>query len=270
MSGLRIHNRSNQMRNLTLLHFTDVCFGYSEDGISSVIQNISFEMKEQEFICLLGRSGCGKSTLMSIAAGLIKPWSGNVLFNGHPLKSVNTEVGYMTQGDTLFPWRTVEENLRVPWELAARRGKTPDDMSERIRKYLSIMSLTGAEKLYPAQLSGGMKRRALLARSLIYEPKMLLMDEPFAALDAQMRAMLHQELINMVRGLNQSVMFITHDINEAVLLSDRVITLAGAPSNVVEITQIPFGRDRNIQEIAGRREFTELVDHLWGTLDIKQ
>jgi NitT/TauT family transport system ATP-binding protein len=258
------------MTSEALLHFKAVCFGYGDDGISSVIENINFGMKEQEFVCMLGRSGCGKSTLMNIAAGLIKPWSGSVLFDGHPLQSVNTQVGYMTQGDTLFPWRTVGENLRVPWELAARRGKIPNDLGERIEKYLSIMSLTGAENLYPAQLSGGMKRRALLARSLIYEPKMLLMDEPFAALDAQMRAMLHQELLNMVRGLKQSVMFITHDINEAVLLSDRVITLAGSPSNVVEITEIPFGRDRNIQEVAGRREFTELVDHLWGTLDIKQ
>src|SRR5690606_33906646 len=147
-------------------------------------------------------------------------WQGEARFEGRPLTSVNTQVGYMTQGDTLFPWRTVEQNLRVPWELQAHKKRTPPDLDERIEKYLKIMSLSDAARQYPAELSGGMKRRVLLGRSLISEPKMLLMDEPFAALGAQMRATLDQELIHMVRGLKQAVMFITHDINEAVLLPD--------------------------------------------------
>jgi len=267
-------NQPNEMKHSdaagkTLLSFTNISFGYNDDDNVSVIEDINLELKEQEFVCFLGRSGCGKSTLMNIAAGLIMPWEGEARFDGRLLTSVNTEVGYMTQGDTLFPWRTVEQNLRVPWELQAHKNRTPADLEERIARYLSIMSLSDAAKQYPAELSGGMKRRALLARSLIYEPKMLLMDEPFAALDAQMRATLHQELMQMVRGLKQSVMFITHDINEAVLLSDRVITLAGAPSKIVEITEIPFGRDRNLQEITSRKEFAALVEHLWRTLDME-
>lgn len=250
-----------------LLRFENVSFGYNEDTDASVIRDVSFDVNRREFACLLGRSGCGKSTLMNVAAGLIKPWSGKVEFDGAPLVSVNTEVGYMTQGDTLFPWRTVEQNLRMPWELGVRRSAAPADLSARVQKYLAMTSLSHAARQYPAELSGGMKRRALLARSLIYEPKMLLMDEPFAALDAQMRAMLHQELLQMVRRMDQSVLFITHDINEAILLSDRVITLAGSPSRVVEVTEIPFGRERNVQEIATRPEYSALIEYLWGTLD---
>lgn len=253
-----------------LLRFEDVSYGYDEDTDASVISDITLDVDRSEFVCLLGRSGCGKSTLMNVAAGLIRPRSGKVQFDGAPLLSVNTQVGYMTQGDTLFPWRTVEQNLRMPWELSARRRAAPADLSSRVEKYLSIMNLSNAAHQYPAELSGGMKRRALLARSLIYEPKMLLMDEPFAALDAQMRAMLHQELLQMVRRMDQSVLFITHDINEALLLSDRVITLAGSPSRIVEITEIPFGRERNVQELPTRRDFAELVEHLWSTLDKAQ
>ena len=265
------HGAADRGADKPLLSFQGVGFSYDQTdaNANAVLRDISFDVWPGEFVMLLGRSGCGKSTLMNLTAGLEHPTAGSVVFAGAPLRTVNTQAGYMTQGDTLPPCRTVEQNLRLPAELRARRNIAGGTLGARIQKFLALTNLTEAAKHYPSQLSGGMKRRALLVRSLIYEPQLLLMDEPFAALDAQMRATMHQELLTMVRRLQQTVLFITHDIHEAIVLSDRVVTLHGRPSQVRAVTEIPFGPMRDPQQISNRPEFAALSDALWQTLRLE-
>src|SRR6185295_14063010 len=190
-------------------------FGFRQEA--PILKGFDMNVARGEFLSLLGPSGCGKSTMLNLAAGLLLPLAGSVKFNGAYLHGINKNVGYMTQGDTLLPWNTVAKNILLPLEL---RGAPAKERSDKLERMLGLVNLTEARDKYPSELSGGMKRRALLARSLIYDPPMLLMDEPFAALDAQLREVMHQELLNTVARTGQSVLFITHDISEAVLLAD--------------------------------------------------
>jgi NitT/TauT family transport system ATP-binding protein len=195
-------------------------------GEADVLRGVDLEIETGEFLVLLGPSGCGKTTILNLAAGLLAPRSGYVRFAGREIHGVNTDVGYMTQDDTLLPWQSVQANVGLPLKM---RGVAKAEIAEKVADALSLMDLTHAAHRYPGQLSGGMRRRALLARSMIYEPKLLLMDEPFAALDAQMRNQMHIELRGTVKRLNQTVMFVTHDIAEAAKLGDRVLVVGGGP-----------------------------------------
>src|SRR5690606_8270403 len=177
-----------------------------------VLAGVDLRVGAGEFVALLGPSGCGKSTILNTAAGLLRPRRGEVLFDGRPVTGVNTSVGYMTQDDTLLPWRTVAANVALPLRM---RRFPKQRIQEEVARYLAFLDLEHAAGLYPAQLSGGMRRRALLARSMIYDPALLLMDEPFAALDAQMRQQLHADLRRAVRSTEQTVLFVTHDLTEA-------------------------------------------------------
>lgn len=236
-----------------LVTFEDVEFGYGEGP--TVITDINFAIRQGEVVTLLGASGCGKSTLLNMVAGLLRPRRGHCRFGGGRIAGVNTEVGYMTQDDTLLPWRSVRANIAAPLRMRRIRGRQLD---EKVRNYLRLLKLEHAQKHYPAQLSGGMKRRALLARSLIYEPRMVLMDEPFAAIDADLREELHEEVRRMVIELNQTVLFVTHDIGEAALLSDRVVVLAGTPqARIADIVEMPFGPQR---DLAALRSSTAYFD----------
>ena len=194
-----------------------------------------------------------------MTAGLLVPLEGEVEFDGAVLEGMNLNVGYMTQGDTLLPWLTVEENVTLPLEL---RGVSAEQRRTKLANALQLVNLTQAAKKYPAELSGGMKRRALLARSLIYDPPMLLMDEPFAALDAQLRETMHAELLSTVNRVGSSVMFVTHDISESVFLADRILVLGKRPLVVVEEVRLPFGKDRDITQLRGSQEFVELESHI--------
>lgn len=240
-----------------LLDIRSVHFGYQNE--SELLQGFDLHVDRGEFVVLLGPSGCGKSTLMNLAAGLLRPLTGQVDFDGHALDGLNRDVGYMTQGDTLLPWATVAKNITLPLELR----KVPKAERERkLDQAIRLVNLLEAQNKYPSELSGGMKRRALLARSIIYDPAMLLMDEPFGALDAQLREVMHQELLNTVARTGQSVLFITHDISEAVLLADRVLVLGGLPLRVMEEIRIPFGSDRKLAEIRTSAEYSELEKHV--------
>ena len=181
--------------------------------------------------------------------------SGSVTYRGKAIGTVNTDVGYMTQGDTLLPWRTVEDNVAMPLKL---RVVAKADTRTKVKELLTMLDLVDAARKFPAQLSGGMKRRALLARSMIYEPALLLMDEPFAALDAQLRTQMHRELRRTIAETQQAVLFITHDIYEAVLLSDRVIVLGGCPASPIADVSIPFGPDRDVEALRFDPEFVRL------------
>ena len=194
-----------------------------------------------------------------MTAGLLVPLEGEVEFDGAVLEGMNLNVGYMTQGDTLLPWLTVEKNVTLPLEL---RGVSAEQRRTKLANALQLVNLTQAAKKYPAELSGGMKRRALLARSLIYDPPMLLMDEPFAALDAQLRETMHAELLSTVNRVGSSVMFVTHDISESVFLADRILVLGKRPLVVVEEVRLPFGKDRDITQLRGSQEFVEFESHI--------
>ena len=216
-------------------------------------------MERGEFVALLGPSGCGKSTLLNMAAGLLEPLQGKVDFDGKPLRGLNRDVGYMTQGDTLLPWLSVARNILLPLEL---RSSPRNSRQDKLERALRLVNLYEARDKFPSELSGGMKRRALLARSLIYDPPMLLMDEPFGALDAQLREAMHQELLATVNRLGESVLFVTHDISESILLADRVIVLGGRPLQILEEVHIPFGKSRDLNAVRALPAYTKLEAHV--------
>lgn len=238
---------------IALLELESVRIGFG-DG-PDVIAGASLRMAANEFVSVIGPSGCGKSTILNAVAGLMPVRSGTVTYRGKAVNGVNTDVGYMTQGDTLLPWRNVEDNVAMPLKL---RGVAKSETRAKVQELLTLLDLVDAGRKFPAQLSGGMKRRALLARSMIYEPELLLMDEPFAALDAQLRTQMHRELRRTIAETNQAVLFITHDIYEAVLLSDRVIVLGGRPAFPTADVAIPFGPDRNVEALRFDPEFVRL------------
>lgn len=231
----------------------------------AVLSGVDLRVGDGEFVALLGPSGCGKSTLLNVAAGLLKLSSGTASFEGDPIEGINTRVGYMTQDDTLLPWRTVSSNVALPLRM---RGGTPrQEIKARVATMLELLELGHAANMYPSQLSGGMKRRALLARSMIYEPDLLLMDEPFAALDAQLRTQMHGELLTAVTRLEQAVLFVTHDISEAALLADRVVVIGGGPpAAVVANHQMPWGRDRDLSSLRFDDEFARVERELHASL----
>jgi NitT/TauT family transport system ATP-binding protein len=237
-----------------LARFTEISYGYVPGAF--VLEDVSIDVRRGEVLSLIGPSGCGKTTLLHMLAGLIKPWSGNVQFNGVPLTTYNTDVGYMTQEDTLLPWRSVWNNVALPLRLRA----TPrSEVESRVNSFLEMLNLLQAAKKFPSQLSGGMKRRALMARSMIYQPKMLLMDEPFSALDAPMRESLQGELRRIVESLNQTVLFVTHDVTEAILISDRIAVIGGGPpASLVSLRDIPFGNNRELSTLATSDAAVEL------------
>jgi NitT/TauT family transport system ATP-binding protein len=228
-----------------------------------------FEVKPGEFISIVGPSGCGKSTLLNITAGLMKPSSGAVSYKGDPVTAVNTKVGYVTQSDTLLPWRTVRQNIAIPLEI---RHSPKGEREQRVNRMIEKVGLSGFEQHYPSELSGGMRKRVILARTLIYEPETILMDEPFGALDAQLKLVLHEELLRLWADTGMTVLFVTHDLAEAVTLSDRVVVVSSRPGVMRAIQDIDIPRPRNVFEVRFDDRFRELHQELWAILqdDIRQ
>lgn len=246
-----------QTTTTPVVELRSVDFHYRRD--EPILSDFNVAVEEKELVVLLGPSGCGKSTTMNLIAGLLTPVNGSVLFGGQPLQGVNRGVGYMTQGDTLLPWRTVAANVRLPLAL---RNVGRAESSERVDRFLDLLDLKAAADKYPSELSGGMKRRALLARSLIYEPSMLLLDEPFAALDAQLRERMQQELLDTIRRLDRSALFITHDLVEASLIGDRIIVMGRHAAGVLLEVTSPFGKARDLEEVRISPEFVQLERQL--------
>jgi NitT/TauT family transport system ATP-binding protein len=233
-----------------------------------VVDDVSLEISRNEFVSLVGPSGCGKSTLLNLAAGLDSPTKGEVHFNGNIVSSINSAVGYMTQKDTLLPWKTTGENVAVP---LAIRGVGRVERNRLVKHYLSLMGLEAFENHYPSQLSGGMRKRAAIARTLIYQPDCLLMDEPFGALDVQIRLLLQRELARILEsetGANgKTVVFVTHDLREAIALSDRVVVLSARPARIKHERLIPFGRPRDPLSVQFLPEFDAIYKELWEALE---
>ncbi len=245
-----------------LLELAGVTFGFEEDA-PPIVEHFDLSVQRGGFVALLGPSGCGKSTLLNMAAGLLSPWEGEVRYGGAKLAGLNRQVGYMTQGDTLLPWTTVARNIMLPLEL---RGTPKAERGPKLEQALALVNLGEARDKYPSELSGGMKRRALLARSLIYDPPMLLMDEPFGALDAQLREVMHKELLATVGRLGTSVLFVTHDISESILLADRILVLGGRPLRCLEEITPPWSKPRDLDAVRGSAAYLALEIRLRGLL----
>jgi len=225
----------------------------------TALANISFEVKEHEFVSIVGPSGCGKTTLLRIVAGLIIPDQGQVIFPGH----IQPSTALVFQGQGLLPWLTVMENIGLGLELK----KVPKaERKEKVLEFMQRVKLDGFQNYYPHELSGGMRQRVALARAFLTNPDILLMDEPFGALDAQTRIILQEELLNLWRMERNTVLFVTHDIDEAILLGDRVIVLSDRPGKVFADFKIDMERPRN----SITREFPELKEiksQIWKILE---
>jgi len=224
------------------------------------LENVSLDVREREFLALLGPSGCGKSTLLYLLGGFLPVEAGTITVGGRPVSGPGPDRGIVFQNFALFPWKTVRQNILYGLE----KQRLPRAAREkRAQDLIELVHLRGFENSYPAQLSGGMKQRVAIARTLAIDPAILLMDEPFGALDAQTRALMHEELLAIIRRTPKTVVFVTHDVREAVYLADRVAVMSARPGRIKEIVDTSFGGARG-SEIAGTREFTEKVEHLWG------
>lgn len=208
----------------------------------TTLDNISFDVHRREFLCVLGPSGCGKSTLIRIIAGLDTPTSGDVLLDGKMVDGPGPDRGMVFQSYTLFPWLTVKKNVMFGLRMAGQSGATAESEA---REWIDLVGLTKFENSYPHQLSGGMKQRVAIARALANRPRILLMDEPFGALDAQTRVQMQSYLLEIWKNVDVTILFITHDLDEAVYLSDRILVLGTNPSRVAEMIEDPVPRPRD-------------------------
>ena len=230
----------------------------------TAVRAASLRVRDGEFVSLVGPTGCGKSTLLNVAAGLQTPSEGAVSIFGDPLRGLNARAGYLFQSDALFPWRTALDNVAMGLEL---RGVNQAESRERAHDWLRRVGLSAHAAKYPHEMSGGMRKRAALAQTLILEPRMLLMDEPFSALDVQTRQLMENELLALWAQDRRCVLFVTHDLEEAIALSDRVVVLSAGPaSRPVAEYEVDLPRPRDVQEISMHPRFVELHRSIWSAL----
>jgi NitT/TauT family transport system ATP-binding protein len=226
----------------------------------TAVEAVDLDIAQGQVVTLVGPSGCGKSTLLNMAAGMFGPSSGRVLYRGEDLPGLNHRVGYMTQQDHLLPWRTVFDNIALPLEI---RGAPKAHREQRTHELVHLVGLDGFERYYPTQISGGMRKRTALARLLAYDPETLLMDEPFGALDAQMRMSLQVELLRISRRLGKTVLFVTHDLDEAIALADRCVVFRGRPGRIVETIEVDLPADRDLTALRFDARYVQLTQQLW-------
>jgi NitT/TauT family transport system ATP-binding protein len=248
--------------NDAVLSFSDIGQDFPAPGSSAirVIDGISLEVGHGKFVAVIGPSGCGKSTLLQMAAGLLPPTRGMVRHRGRTIESVNREVGFVPQQAQLFPWKTLAENVELPLLL---RGVAAAERRARVAAALDAVGLSGFEQYYPGQLSGGMQKRGSIARTLVYRPDVILMDEPFGALDAQTRMVMQDDLQALSRDAGATILFVTHDITEAVLLADHVAIMSQRPSRLLAKVAIDLPRPRNVFEPFRNPGFEAAYDSVW-------
>jgi NitT/TauT family transport system ATP-binding protein len=236
-------------------------FGTAEDGVTA-LDNVSFTVAPGEFLAVIGPSGCGKSTLFNIIGGLLGGYDGRVAVAGERVYGPHASIGMVFQEESTFPWRNVVDNVAFPLEIA---GMPKRERIERARHFVAMVGLDGFEKRYPAELSGGMRQRVSMARTLASEPKILLMDEPFAALDEQTRLLLGDKVLQIQQQLNQTMLLITHNITEAVQLADRILVMTYRPGRVKRMVDIKLPRPRT-SEIVSSEVFGRYVAQIWSDL----
>ena len=235
-------------------------FHTSDADPVGALDDISLEIRHGEFVTVVGPSGCGKSTLIKLIAGLVGLSAGRIICQGEEVRGLNTKVGYVPQESKLFPWLTVEENVAFGLD---SKAYSKEERRERVRHFIQLAGLAGFEKRYPSQLSGGMAKRASIVRALAYDPTVILMDEPFGPLDAQTRMILQDELLKIWQQKRQTIIFVTHDLVEAVALADRVVVLTHRPGKIRDVITVPMLRPRNIFEIHRQEGFAEAHARLW-------
>ncbi len=231
-------------------------------GRVSALEDIHLAVHRREFLTIIGPSGCGKSTLIRILAGLESATEGRVLLDGHPVTGPGSERGMVFQGYTLFPWLTVKKNVMFGLQMKGQGGGEADSQA---RQWIDLVGLSRFENSYPHQLSGGMKQRVAIARALATQPRVLLMDEPFGALDAQTRCQMQSYLLQIWRNVDVTIIFITHDLDEATYLADRILVLEANPGRMREVIEVPVPRPREVEQIlspeflATRKRLEELI-----------
>ena len=241
----------------------DCTFASREDASLryTAVRGTTLRIAKGEFVSVVGPTGCGKSTLLNVAAGLLRPSAGSVAVFGESLAGINSRAGYMFQAEALMPWRNTLENVTAGLEF---RGVAREEAQARARDWLKRVGLAGFEKRFPHQLSGGMRKRVALAQMLILDPQILLMDEPFSALDIQTRQLMENELLELWGADRKSVVFITHDLEEAISLSDRVVVLSAGPaSHPIGDYAIDLPRPRDVAEIRLAPRFIEIHGLIW-------
>jgi NitT/TauT family transport system ATP-binding protein len=232
----------------------------TSDGKVDALSNVSLEIAEGEFVSFIGPSGCGKTTMLRVIADLQQPTSGTLLVNGMSAEQARLarRYGYVFQAPALFPWRTIEKNLKLPLEVM---GFSDSEQKSRAARYLALVNLTGFERKFPWQLSGGMQQRVSIARALSFDPALLLMDEPFGALDEIVRDHLNEQLLQLWDKTGKTVLFVTHSIPEAVFLSTKIVVMSPRPGRIIDVIDCDFPRDRTL-EIRETPEFLRIAQRV--------
>ncbi|NKB21035.1 MAG: ATP-binding cassette domain-containing protein [Alphaproteobacteria bacterium] len=235
---------------------------HAQRGDVVALSEVDLDINEGEFITMVGPSGCGKSTALNVIVGLLDATTGDVLFRGKPSRGINKEIGYVTQSDNLFPWRTVIENVTFGLEMQGIGTKA--ERLDRARQLLDRVGLNGFENHYRHELSGGMRQRVNIVRTLAYDPKVILLDEPFGPLDAQTRLQLQDLLLELWQErAGTTVIFITHELTEAIALADRVVVMSARPGRVSEVVPVDIPRPRDIFSIQSEPSFRSIYDRIW-------
>jgi NitT/TauT family transport system ATP-binding protein len=241
-----------------------VAFRLADSRLYTAVEKVQLSVAPGEFVAIVGPTGCGKSTLLNVAAGLRKPASGMVRIFDTPLSGLNAEAGYLFQADALFPWKTAVDNVAIGLEI---RGTARAPALEHAHAWLASMGLSGFAGRYPHMLSGGQRKRVGLAQVLIRDPKILLMDEPFGPLDAQTRQIMGNLLLELWNADRKAVLFVTHDLEEAIALADRVVIMSAGPgARVIGDWRVPLARPRDISEVRMEKEFHSLHREIWSVL----
>lgn len=253
------------MNDTPTLEFRGVSKAFAAGNTAkTAVSDLNLTVERGRFVCLIGPSGCGKSTLLNMAAGLMEPSTGQVLYDGEPVTRINERTGYITQRDNLLPWRTLRRNLTLPLEIQGVPGR---QARQRADEVMAAVGLDGYGDHYLWQLSGGMRKRATFARTYIYEPETLLMDEPFGALDAQRRLQLQTQVLDLWERDKKTVLFVTHDLEEAISLGDTVVVFGTNPGRIIWKEDIHFPRPRNLVDIRVDPEFHTVWKRLYSYLE---
>ncbi|MGC5167993.1 ABC transporter ATP-binding protein [Luteimicrobium sp. DT211] len=251
------------MSSLVELEHATKRFPDGSGGLHTAVSDITLNIEEGTFVAIVGPTGCGKSTTLSLVSGLERPSGGDVRVDGAPVDGIPEGVGFMFQTDAMMPWRTVLGNVCAGplW-----RGTPKARARELAQQWIERVGLAGFEDYYMHQLSGGMRKRVALAQTLVNEPRILLMDEPFSALDVQTRALMQTELLTLWSGTGAAVVFVTHDLEEAIALADQVVVMTASPARVKDVFAIELERPRNVEEIRMTPEFTDIYSRVWRSL----
>ena len=229
------------------------------DTVIPALENVSLTVRQDAFVSLIGPSGCGKSTLLKLITGLTRS-AGKIAFRGQSVQGINTQIGDVTQDHNLYPWLTLQENVEFP---LLARGVPREERRRRVAELVEQVGLAGFETAYPHELSGGMQKRGAIIRTLIYDPDVILMDEPFGPLDAQTRLIMQQELLDLWARRKKTIVFVTHDLNEAITLSDQVVVMTRRPGRIKAVFDIPLDHPRDVFSIPERVEFHNIYREIW-------